>query len=108
MAKTKTSFTPGSPKIGGRQKGTPNRTTQEMRDMIQQVMDKNLSNLESDLEQMNATSRWMILQKLATYFMPTLTKNDNHNENSGKMSIIIKYADDTNNKPGDEGIKDAE
>lgn len=105
-----TLFEKGREKTGGRQKGTPNRTTQEMRNLIQSVMDKNLENLEEDLVLMNPTNRWMVLQKLAAYFMPTLSKNDNTNTNSGEMKIVVEYSTPNNssNTSEEPAVKDEE
>jgi hypothetical protein len=82
----------------GRKKGSKNRTTEEMRQFIQDVVDKNFDRLEEDLDIMNPTNRWLVLQKLTNYFMPVLSKNDNTNDNTGEITINVKYKDD---KPKD-------
>jgi len=79
----------------GRPKGRKNRSTEEIRSFIQTIVDNNMDNLASDLERMNPTSRWMVIDKLTKYFLPALTKNDNKNENSGEISIVVKYNDDS-------------
>lgn len=82
----------------GRPKGSPNRSTEEIRQFIKNVVDNNFQRLEDDLDKMSPTNRWIILQKLAQYFMPTLSKNDNMNHNSGEITIKVKYQDgDSNN-----------
>ncbi len=94
MASKKTQFkkgTSGNP--AGKPKGAKNRTTEEIRNFIQQVVDKNLVNLEADLSLMNATNRWTVIDKLTKYFLPALSKNDNNNINSGDVSITVKYED---------------
>lgn len=94
MAEKKTTFKKGqSGNPNGRPKGTKNKTTEEIRSFIQLVVDKNLVNLEADLERMNPTNRWIILDKVMKYFMPTLTKNDNNNMNSGEVKIQVEYVD---------------
>lgn len=75
----------------GRPKGSKNRTTEEIRTFIQMIVDKNLDNLEADLERMNPTNRWIIIDKISKYFMPTLSKNDNNNFNTGDITIKVKY-----------------
>lgn len=82
----------------GRKIGSKNRTTEEMRQFIQDVVDKNFDRLEEDLDIMNPTNRWLVLQKLTNYFMPVLSKNDNTNDNTGEVTINVKYKDD---KPKD-------
>jgi len=83
------------PENRGRKKGSKNRTTEEIRNFIQKVVDKNLDHLEQDLEAMNATNRWVVIDKLTKYFLPALTKNDNNNLNSGEVTITVKYEDQT-------------
>ena len=102
MARTRTSFGPNNPPPPnrGRKKGSPNRSTEEIRSFIQMVTDKNLANLEDDLARMNPTNRGVIIDKLTKYFLPALTKNDNNNMNSGEISIKVIY-DDTKPKAGD-------
>lgn len=81
----------GNPK--GRKKGVKNRSTEEIRTFIQSVVNNNLVHLEDDLMAMNATNRWVILDKLTKYFLPALTKNDNNNVNSGEVKIVVEYID---------------
>lgn len=81
----------------GRPKGSRNRSTEEMRELIKKVVDNNLENLENDLSRMSPANRWTIIQKLSQYFMPTLSKTDNQNNNSGELNITIKYKDDEGN-----------
>lgn len=92
MAKNQTSFkkgVSGNPK--GKPKGVKNRTTEQMREFIKQVVDNNLGSLESDLAKMSNTNKWIILEKLTKYFLPALNKNDNQNVNSGDVTITVKY-----------------
>jgi hypothetical protein len=98
MAKKGTFTQDNQPPNRGRKKGSKNRTTEEMRQFIQDVVDKNFDRLEEDLDIMNPTNRWLVLQKLTNYFMPVLSKNDNTNDNTGEITINVKYKDD---KPKD-------
>jgi hypothetical protein len=82
------------PEGRGRPKGSKNRTTEEMREFIQKVVDKNFERLEEDLDKMNPTNRWTIIQKITQYFMPILSKNDNNNNMTGDITINVKYIDE--------------
>lgn len=93
MAKNQTSFTKETAPKQGRKKGVKNRSTEEIRTFIQSIVNNNLANLEADLEQMNATNRWIIIDKLTKYFLPALTKNDNNNMNGGEVKIQVEYID---------------
>lgn len=103
MPKVRTSYKKGqSGNPNGRPKGAKNRSTDEIRQFIQMVVDKNLTRLEEDLDNMNPATRWMVIDKVAKYFMPTLTKNDNTNNNQGGMIIRVVY-DDTPPAPQSSG-----
>lgn len=87
-------FEKGRQKTGGRQKGTKNKTTQEIRDAIQKVLSSKVSELEADLETMSEFKQWQILQAVAKYVMPTLNKNDDKVEHSGEIKINVNFSDD--------------
>ena len=63
----------GQPKTGGREKGTPNRVTRDVRRWLFELMQNNLEALEADLEGMDAEKRWAIFEKILPYL---LTKRD--------------------------------
>jgi hypothetical protein len=86
-------FEPGNTIGKGRPKGAPNKTTQEMRDVMSAIHSKFLGQLEEDLNKMSPTNRWSILCKLAPFHMPTLSKNDNTNNTTGAVSIRVEYVD---------------
>ena len=92
MGKNKTSFKAGDGR-SGRKPGSKNRTTEEIRQFIQRVVDSNLDGLEDDLLCMSPTNRWIILDKISKCFLPALTKNQNDNNNTGEMKITVEYVD---------------
>lgn len=57
-------------KTGGRQKGTPNKTTSEARDMIRQIIFAQIELIESDLKSMQPAERLAIIVKLLPYTIP--------------------------------------
>lgn len=77
----------------GRPKGTKNRTSEEMRLILKQIVDDNLEDLYADLKEMKPIPKAMILEKLIKYNIPALSKNDNNNVNSGEMKITVEYID---------------
>lgn len=93
MANKSTQFKKGQAKTGGRKKGSKNRTTEETRQLIQDIVNKKLDNLEEDLKQMSPFSQWQVVEKLTKYFLPALSKNDNKTEHSGAMKIVVEYLD---------------
>jgi len=92
----------GNPK--GRPKGSLNRTTAETRKFIQDIVNKKLDNLETDLVKMSPTNQWIILEKLTKYFLPALSKNDNTNDVSGEIKIKVVYEDESTPNENDGGV----
>lgn len=60
----------GTPKTGGRQKGTPNHTTKVMRQWLTNFVRKNRRTMQSDLDALEPKDRLIILEKLMGYVIP--------------------------------------
>jgi hypothetical protein len=75
----------------GKPKGVKHKNSQEIREFIQRVVDNRLETLEDDLDRMSPTNRWLVLDKLTKYFLPTLSKNENLNQNEGGIKIMVEY-----------------
>ena len=88
-------------KTGGRLKGSLNKTTPEIREAIQKVMSSKIDELESDLEKMNPFQQWMILEKVAKYFMPALNKNEDTVEHTGEVKITVCFSNGNTDATGD-------
>jgi hypothetical protein len=58
------------PKTGGRAKGTPNRTTAETKELIQNIANKELPKLGAMLEQLEPNERINAIAKLLPYILP--------------------------------------
>lgn len=84
---------PGNP--NGRPKGSPNRTTKEMKELIKKVIDGKLEEFESDLDKMSPVHKWNIIEKMAKYFLPTLSKSeiDGSIDVEGGLTIKVVYED---------------
>jgi hypothetical protein len=57
-------------KTGGRKAGTPNRTTEEIRQSLLQLLDNNIDNLQADIEALEAKERVSLLISLAKHCTP--------------------------------------
>lgn len=79
------------PENSGRKKGTPNKTTAEIRNILQNVYENNLTRLEADLDKMSPFQRQQTLERISNKFLPNLTKNENDNTHSGEVEIIVSY-----------------
>jgi hypothetical protein len=77
MAKQKTSasFTKDTAPKTGRKPGTKNRSTQEMRDLIQMLMDKSLERLVQDLDLMSPKNRCIGTTKVGCSFPPRVSNS---------------------------------
>lgn len=60
----------GTPKTGGRQKGTPNRITKGVRAWLVGLVSKNRRQLERDLQELDPKDRVIMLEKLMQYVIP--------------------------------------
>jgi DNA topoisomerase VI subunit B len=57
-------------KTGGRQKGTPNRVTTDLRSVLQSIVSDELEHLQTHIHQMPDEQRTHILLKLLPYVTP--------------------------------------
>ena len=60
-------------KYGGRQKGTPNRITKELRSVLKDVLYQELEQIQEYLETLNSKERVELLIKLMPYILPKVT-----------------------------------
>lgn len=60
----------GIPKSGGRQKGTPNRVTRDVREWLSKLINKSRRQIERDLQELEPKDRVMILERLMQYVVP--------------------------------------
>ena len=56
----------------GRPKGTPNKTTKEMRRWIFNIVNNNIETLENDLKGLEPKERWQIINGLLPYIVTKL------------------------------------
>ena len=62
-------------KTGGRTKGTPNKVTQEVRDLFSQLVRDNLPQLKKDLAALEPYQRVNAMIKLSQFIIPKPTEN---------------------------------
>lgn len=56
--------------MGGRQKGTPNRVTRDLREWIERLIDDNRDQLEDDLQALDPKERLDVVEKYMQYVLP--------------------------------------
>jgi len=60
-------------KYGGREKGTPNRLTKELRTLLKDILYKELEEIQQRLELLKPKERLELLIKLMPYVLPKTT-----------------------------------
>jgi hypothetical protein len=60
----------GTPKTGGRAKGTPNKVTTDLRTWVAAFIESNLAQIEIDLKAIDPKDRIMTLEKFMQYVIP--------------------------------------
>ena len=63
-------------KTGGRQKGTPNEITKELRERVTTFLSDNWSLIESDFEKLTPKDRLIFYERLLSYGLPKLGSFD--------------------------------
>ena len=66
----------GTPKTGGRIKGTTNKVTSDMRQWLRMLIDDNRNKFEKDLAEVEPPQRLAILEKLMQYCIPKMQSID--------------------------------
>ncbi|WP_316841382.1 hypothetical protein [Pedobacter gandavensis] len=98
-------FEKGKPKPvnGGRKKGTVNKVTADIKEVITKIVEQRIGELNADLDTMSPTSKWMILEKIMKFAYPTLSaqKIDADIKHDGKINITVNYT--TPDKDGKAG-----
>lgn len=80
---------------GGRQKGTPNKTTAETKEMLQQVISNELNNIDDLLDKLEPNERINAVIKLLPYIVPKQVEI--HQEDKPTQLVIISdYPEDLN------------
>lgn len=62
----------GTPKSGGRQAGTPNKITTELRDRIKLFLENNFELIEEDFQKLTPDRRIVIFERYLKFVLPLL------------------------------------
>ncbi|WP_462390236.1 hypothetical protein [Phocaeicola coprocola] len=60
----------GTPKTGGRVKGTPNKVTYSLKEWITSLINKQRTQIEQDLQELEPKERLQMIEKLMQYVIP--------------------------------------
>lgn len=87
----------GTPKTGGRVKGTPNKVTYSLKEWINSLIRRNQKQIELDLEEIEPKERLQILLKLLEYIIPKAKAETEEQVNSNsQISLIQQTINDLN------------
>ena len=75
-------------KTGGRQAGTPNRTTTEIREHYQNLIAENLEQLNKDLKELEPLQRLKMIIELSKFVVPTLKAIELNNQNDNSTEPL--------------------
>ena len=75
-------------KTGGRQPGTPNRTTTEIREHFQNLIAENLEQLNKDLKELEPLQRLKMIIELSKFVVPTLKAIESNNQNDNNREPL--------------------
>jgi len=85
-------FKKGEPKQGGRIKGTPNKTTEQFREIVKKFVQDNWETLQADFDKMKPGERALFRERLLKYFLPEALNPEKLSEN--QILQIIQYIKD--------------
>jgi hypothetical protein len=79
-------------KTGGRAKGTPNKVTTEIKDVFKEIIECNLSQIETDIMELSPKDRIDVILKLSEYVLPKLQRSsiEMERENNGLEIVVIR------------------
>lgn len=64
-------------KFGGRAKGTPNKTTAELRERFTSILESNIETIQNDLNSLEPKDRIKTLLEISKFVIPTLKAVEN-------------------------------
>jgi hypothetical protein len=83
----------GTQKTGGRAKGTPNKTTANLREWVNELLNANRNQIAKDIKRLEPQQRVMIFERLLSYAVPKMqsveAKIDLNNLTDEQLNQII-------------------
>ena len=80
----------------GRQTGSQNKTTKEIRETFKNLLESNLEQIQNDLNKLDPKDRIMFLLKLSSFVIPTLRSIEVNEMNVKDIEPIIIQINETN------------
>ena len=79
-------FDKGNTLSKGRPKGAPNKTTAELRLMINKIISNNLETIQEDIKKLTPKNRIDVIINLLQYVTPKMKTTNTKTEDEGKFS----------------------
>lgn len=79
---------PGTPKTGGRKKGTPNAVTGSLREFYAKLIDDNRTEIITRLRRLDDVAFFQALDRINKYVLPTLTSVSSEVEIKNKLEAL--------------------
>ena len=107
-------------KTGGRQKGTPNKSTATLRDWFLQLINDNREQIQKDLQELEAKDRLQWFERILPYLLPKVQnpievegaaysrENIDYTNEFGKTYKVVTWADEQGKKKSDENYEQLE
>jgi hypothetical protein len=86
-------FKKGKPKTGGRSKGTPNKTTEQLRSMVMNFVSENMENIQKDFDQLQPRERIKVISDMMKFVLPTLRAMEQYETPRGVDEIKISFSE---------------
>lgn len=64
----------GTPKTGGRKKGTPNKTTAQIKELVVQLVGDNIEEFKNEFKTLETPEKISIIKNLLPYVIPRQTE----------------------------------
>jgi hypothetical protein len=90
-------FEKGKPKTGGRKSGTPNKTTANLRSLINEFLADNFHAVTQEFDQLETRDKINVYLKLLEFGVPKLTRTQTEVSGVDGNSIVtsIRFFDDS-------------
>ena len=59
-------------KTGGRELGTPNRSTEQLRQTVQVFIENNIEGMQTNFDQLEAKDKLLFIEKMLNYSLPRI------------------------------------